>query len=140
MNNHPFMRRAGVALLIVLTALVVVGASISLALRANLAARAEARRTARRLQAEYLAVAGYDLAAAQLAADANYTGQTWDLAAEELGGQDRAVVVIEVAASAVGERTRAVTVVADYPAEAASVDRERHRFVMLWQPAESPSP
>ncbi len=41
------------------------------------------------------------------------------------------MVAIEVAASAVGERTRAVTVVADYPAEATSVDRERHRLVML---------
>ncbi len=89
-SNHPFQRRAGVALLIVLT-----GAGRRRARRFPWRCEpiwppGRARRTARRLQAEYLAVAGYDLAAAATdTADANYTGQTWDVAAEELGGQDR---------------------------------------------------
>ena len=138
MNNYRPWRRRGVALLIVLTTLMLAGVAISLVLRANLTARAESRRAAARLQAEYLAVAGYELASERLRADANYSGETWQVSAEELGARDAATVAIEVAADPSEAAARLVTVVADYPADHAAPDQNRHRLTLSWKSPASP--
>jgi hypothetical protein len=73
-------------------------------------------------QAAWLAESGLERAAARLAADPGYRGETWTIPAAELGGQDGAVVRIEVEPDAEQpERRRRVSVQADYP------DDPRHR-------------
>ena len=67
------------------------------------------------LQALWLAEAGVERAAARLAADPKYAGETWTISAAELAGGDGAVVRIEVKAIADRPERRSVRVEADYP-------------------------
>ena len=73
------------------------------------------------LQAAWLAEAGLERAAARLDADAQYTGETWDLPAAEMPALHGAAVKIEVAAAPRRPNRRLVHVRADYP------DHPRHR-------------
>ena len=67
------------------------------------------------LQALWLAEAGLERAAARLAADPKYAGETWTISAAELAAGDGAVVRIEVKAIADRPERRSVRVEADYP-------------------------
>ena len=60
-------------------------------------------------------------AAARLAADPGYQGETWNVPAEQLAGSDAAVVNIEVQPAGEQPDLRLVSVRADYP------DHPRHR-------------
>ncbi len=132
MNKRiPFARR-GAAILIVLVVLLLLGVAMSLALRANLTARAEARRAAARLQAEYLATAGLELATAKLADDATYSGETWQASAADLVGPGNAKVSIEVSNDASNPESRLITVVATYPADGDVWRRHHHRISYKW--------
>jgi len=134
MNKQALPPRRGAALLIVITLLLLVSVGIGLALRTNIAARREARRAAAGIQAEYLANAGFDLAAARLQTAPAYTGETWNISAEQLTGRDAAQVVVEVAADPENVSARRVTVVAEYPLGESSL-QHRHRLVRTWKPS-----
>jgi hypothetical protein len=71
-----------------------------------------------RLQADWLAESGLERAAARLAADESYAGETWRIAADELGGRAAGEVVIRVESLADHPRGRLVHVQADFPAGA----------------------
>ncbi len=134
-NESPTsLPRRGAALLIVITLLLLVGVGIGLALRTNIAARLEARRAAAGIQAEYLARAGFDLAATRLQTAPAYTGETWRIPAEQLTGRDAAQVVIEVAVDPENTSARRVTVVAEYPQGESSL-KHRHRLERSWKPS-----
>lgn len=135
MNKHVAMTRRGAAVLVVLVVLMLLGVAVSLALRANLAARAESRRAAARLQAEFLATGGLELAAARLGGDANYAGETWNVAANELGGSESAEVSIEVAMDASHPGDRQITVLAVYPAGGDAWRQQRLRRSFSWSPS-----
>jgi hypothetical protein len=79
------------------------------------AERGVSRQEERRLQAEWLAEAGLERAAARLSRTRDYTGETWDIAAEELGGRDPGHVIITVETPKGKPGQRNVTVKADYP-------------------------
>jgi Tfp pilus assembly protein PilV len=132
MNSRTCRRRSGMAVLIVLVILLVFGVAMSLAMQTNLAARAEARRAAARLQAEYLATAGLELAQSRLNGDADYAGETWQVPAEEIGGSDRAEVRIEIASVAEQPEQRRVTVLAVYPLDDDVARRHQYRLEALW--------
>jgi type II secretory pathway component PulK len=132
MNKPPRPRR-GAALLIALTALILVAVAISLALRTNLTARREARRAAAALQAEYLANAGLELALAQLETSPEYSGEVWQVAGEVLAGRDTAQVTIEIAAESTDETARRIVVVAEFPTGDSPL-KHRHRLERLWKP------
>ncbi len=132
MNRRTPIARRGAAILIVLVVLLLLGVAMSLALRANLTARAEARRAAARLQAEYLATAGLELATAKLADDATYPGETWQAPAADLGGPDSAEVSIEVSNDASNPESRLITVLATYPADGDAWRQQRHRISFKW--------
>lgn len=68
----------------------------------------------RGLQALWLAEAGVERAAARLAADSKYAGETWIIPAKELAAGDGAVVRIEVETIAGRPQRRSVRVEADY--------------------------
>jgi hypothetical protein len=85
------------------------------------------------LQADWLAESGLDRAAARLAADASYRGETWPLAAADLSGPEPGVVTItvETPEDKTSDRRRAiVTVVADYPVEPRQRVRSRKQVLM----------
>jgi len=128
-------RRRGAAILIVLAILAVFGVALAMAMRANLAARAESRRALQRLQAEYLATAGLDVARERLSTDNAYTGETWQVAAEELGGRDRAEVTIDISPVADRPNERRVSVVATYPIDDERWRQQRYRLEHIWNHA-----
>ncbi len=132
MNSRTHRRRSGAAILVVLVILMVFGVAMTLAMQTNLAARAEVRRAAARLQAEYLATAGMELAQARLSGDPGYAGETWQVPAEELGGRDRAEVRIEIANVAEQPEQRKIVVVATYPLDEDAWRQQQYRLVSLW--------
>ena len=67
------------------------------------------------LQAQWLAEAGVERAAARLSADANYRGETWTISAKELAGANDGAVRINVEKDAGRANRRRVSVEADYP-------------------------
>lgn len=82
------------------------------------------RAAGRRLQAEWLAESALDRAAARLAADPSYAGETWAIPAERLGGRDAASVRIEVTPAPGHPDRRVVRARADFPAD--EPRRSRH--------------
>ncbi len=71
----------------------------------------------RRMQCQWLVDSGIERAAARLAADAEFTGETWRIEPEQLDGRNGAVVRIAVTPEAEPSAWRAVSVQADYPAD-----------------------
>ncbi len=78
--------------------------------------RAHLRADLRGAQAELLAASGLSRAAARLAADSNYVGETWRTGGEELDTTN-ATVTITVAVVPERPAARRINVVSEYPAE-----------------------
>jgi type II secretory pathway component PulK len=113
--------RPGAVLLVVLICLAVSSLIFGLVLRTGLTERRLVRAQERQIQAALLAESGLERAAARLAADRDYQGETWTISADQLGGFDAQVrISIETRT----DRTRTVTAQADYPAEVADRARE----------------
>lgn len=108
-------RRRGGALIVALAVLAVLAVVEGVVLKSLVAQRRSQREQAHRLQARWLVEGGIERAAARLAADADYRGETWQLTAEELGAQQPAAVDIEVQTDATSPDTRVVTVRGRYP-------------------------
>jgi Tfp pilus assembly protein PilX len=116
-GNHRPPRSRG-AILVVLVVLVAVASVLSAAILRTALLRSQAVQSeARRVQAVWLAESGVERAAARLAADSKYAGETWNLAPEVIGGPDPAAVKIEVSAVAERPDSRLVRVQADYPVD-----------------------
>jgi hypothetical protein len=132
-------RRRGLTAVAVLVCLIVITLVSGALLKVGIAHRDQVRSQEHRLQAEWLAQSGIDRALARLAAKPDYTGETWELAAADLGlpaetnpsSAPVAVVVIQVvrAPNASGRETRLVKVHADYPPDLPR--RARHSLQIL---------
>lgn len=111
-NDHP--RRGAIALIAMITLVLVsmIGASL---LKSALAQRRQMDRERCRVQAEWLAEAGLERAAAMLRGNADYSGETWKIAAESLGGAEPGEVQIAVTPDAQQPSQRKISVIADYP-------------------------
>lgn len=107
--------RRGMLAVVVLICLIVLTLIAGTLLRAGAAHREEIRARERRLQAEWLAEAGVRRAIARLAADANYTGETWNIDARELDSPDAATVAITIERPAGDAKRRTIRARADYP-------------------------
>jgi type II secretory pathway component PulK len=94
---HP---RRGFALVVVLVALAVVMAFTGLWARSVLDLRRRQRSLEERSQAVQLAESALRRAAAQLVRNAAYSGETWQVADDELGASYGAVIEIHVTPSA----------------------------------------
>lgn len=79
-------RPSGVILLIVLLCLAIAGVMSVVVLKQIVVERNAIEDNCRRLQAIWLAEAGVERAAARLAADPTYTGETWNLAQKDIAG------------------------------------------------------
>lgn len=134
--------RRGLVLLMTIAVLAI--ASILLAVWAKDAIdqHRQLRLRARQLQADWLVESGVDRAAARLAADADYTGENWNIPADELGGTGGAVVVIRAEAQPDEPQSRLVHVAADFSAapapQANRVRRSKEVVIELEAPGESP--
>jgi len=112
--------RRGAVLIVVLACLAVALLVMASLVRMAVLQRNQMQVGARQLQARWLAESALERAAARLAADPKYSGETWSLPAGALGGRDGAVVKIEVVKieveTAAGQPARRlVRVQADYP-------------------------
>lgn len=111
-----FDRRRGATLVLVLVtlgvALLLCGGLLQLALRQ----RRLVERQHREAQAAWLVEAGIERAAARLAADPAYEGETWTIPAEQLPTGEPAEVRIAVLPSVDGAEQRTIEVAADFPA------------------------
>jgi Tfp pilus assembly protein PilV len=109
--------RRGTVLIVVIVSLVVVLATLMALVRLAGSHRGAIESQSLRLQARWLARSGAERAVARLAADAKYSGETWNVTAGDLGAADAARVEIRIEAVAGHPQRRAVRVQADFPAE-----------------------
>ncbi len=98
-----------------MVALAVAGMMAVSIVRHSLVLRRAGRVEAWRVQADWLTESALERAAARLAADPDYKGETWNIAADAFDGNDDAAVKIDVAPVADRPDRRAVSVRADYP-------------------------
>ena len=111
-------RERGAVLIVVLVCLALASAMFVLVVKQAAAERRTIDRRHNALQSQWLAEAGVERAAARLAADVDYDGETWAVSAKQLTGSDAAVVRIEVEKIADRPDWRLVRVEADYPNDA----------------------
>ncbi len=109
--NH----RRGVILIVVIVCLMVAAAIVvSVARQAGMERRTQ-QTSHWGAQAEWLAEAGVERAAARLAANAAYAGETWRISAEDLGEDSAAEVRIKAETIAGHSGQRMIRVEADFP-------------------------
>lgn len=130
MNHQGHRRRRGAVIVPVLVCFVLIMLICAALIRLVVTERGAGRQDERRLQAEWLAEAGLERAAARLSRTADYTGEAWEITAEELGGQDAGRVTIAVETPKDEPRQRHVTVRADYPLAPERRVRERRTLVI----------
>ena len=113
-GQAPGLRR-GAVLIVVLACLAVALLVMVSLVRLAAVERNQVQVGAWQSQARWLAESALERAAARLAADPKYSGETWSLPAEALGGRDGAVVRIEVETPTGQPARRLLRVQADYP-------------------------
>ncbi len=116
-SRRPASRR-GVALAMALLALTLIVMVFGVLLKRVGGERAILRVEERSIQAGWLAESGLERAAARLERDPDFEGETWTIAAEELGGNAGAEVRIEVERVDGRPRLRRVRVRSDHPPDA----------------------
>lgn len=122
--------RRGAVIIVVLLGLLLIGLISGSLFKLAFAQRSQTLREQIRVQCDWLAESGCDRAAAQLAGDASYRGETWEIPAEIMGGHGAAIVEIDIG-SEPGESVRRLgSVVATYPRD--SVDRARVTRYVAW--------
>jgi len=122
-HRHPIVsargrrnaRDAGVVLIVVIVCLVIAAAILASFATVSVIGRDSIRAEAWQLQAKWLAESAIERAAAQLAADRAYDGESWTVSAEELAAQEGGVVSICIQAFPDDPNRRLVSVQADYP-------------------------
>jgi Tfp pilus assembly protein PilV len=123
-------QRAGFALIGVMIVLVVASMLVVSWLKTVANQREHLRMAEHRLIAEWLAEAAIGRAAARLTEKADYAGEIWKIAADELGGQDTAAIEIRVAPVAGHPDRRAVEVESEFPQNSLSSARVSKRITV----------
>lgn len=123
MNRPCHTNRRGAVVVFALVCLMMAAVMAAVLTRIALLGWKSAQDEGRRVQAEWLVESGLQRAGARLAADPDYSGETWKIPAAALAGRRDAAVLIEVTTPPDNPRQRAVRVRADYPDD--PVDRIR---------------
>jgi Tfp pilus assembly protein PilX len=108
-------QRAGFALVGVMIVLVVCSMLVVSWFKTIASQREQMKMAEDRLTAEWLAEGAIDRAAAKFRHSADYRGETWTIAAEELGAQDGAKVEIHIKPVAGHPDRHTIEVEAEYP-------------------------
>jgi len=115
MGRRGFQRRRRGAILVVVLVCLAIATALSVVVVGHIATdRRGAQMDYRRLQASWLAEAGIERAASRLAADPEYTGETWNVSTRDLATGGSGVVSIQVEAMAGRPQQRSVRVEAEY--------------------------
>ena len=122
--------RRGVALLTAIVCLAVIAIIGGVLVKVMVAQRQQTRIEERKLQAQWLAEAGLERAAAKLADSKDYAGETWQIAATEFVGRGTATVRITVETVAAEPNKRWVKVQADFPADSSARARQSKEAVV----------
>jgi hypothetical protein len=124
-RNFGFLsaRRPGAVLAMTLVCLLVVGSLGVLLLRSALHEVQRSRVREHQLQALWLVESGLDRGLARLAASADYSGETWQIPADDLSGEHAATIRIRVEPIEELPEARRIAVEAIYP------DESLHRIV-----------
>jgi Tfp pilus assembly protein PilX len=113
--NHVRHKRRGMILILILACLAIAAALLIVGVKLALSNHRFTRTFGWSIQAQCLAESGLERAAAQLAADADYSGETWKIPADNLGGADAGIVTIEVKPVTGQTNRRLVKVQSDFP-------------------------
>jgi len=111
----PRPHRPGVILVVAIVSIAVASVIFLAVLRTAVAERNALRTEAWRQQALWLAESGLERAAARLAADSAYQGETWNVPADQFASEVGGVVEIEIQSTAGRPNRRLVRVRADFP-------------------------
>jgi Tfp pilus assembly protein PilV len=117
-------KQRGITLILVLACMAIAAALLIVGVKMAVSSHRITRTFLWNAQAQLLAESAMDRAAAQLAADANYTGETWRIPAETLGGNNAGIVIIEVRPIPDQANRRLVKAQADFPDD--PLDRIRY--------------
>jgi type II secretory pathway component PulK len=109
------MRRRGAILVVVLVCLAIAAVLFVMLAKQAITERRAVQNHYWGVQAQWLAEAGVERAVSRLAANADYSGETWNISADELSGSDAAVVRIRAEKTADRPDRRTIHVEADYP-------------------------
>jgi Tfp pilus assembly protein PilX len=108
-------RDRGAVLIVILVCFALAAVLFVVIARQALVARRIVEKQLWSAQAQWLAEAALERAAARLGADAKYNGETWKIPAAELSGDNGGVASIHVEGVAGRPERRLVRVEADYP-------------------------
>jgi type II secretory pathway component PulK len=123
-------RRSGAFMIVAMICLLLTTALMGTLLKMAVLGLRQAHVDASGLQADWLAESALDRAAAKLAKDATYAGETWNIPEEDLDGLHTGRVVISINPPV--QNLAEVEVAAQYPAEGAfSVKRTKRLLVAL---------
>ena len=120
----------GMVLIMFLVCLAIAAAMIAGAARIAITSHQATQTASWNEEARQLAESGVERAAAKLAADAAYAGETWNIPAAELGGQEAGVVRIEVKPAAGEEKRRTAKVEADFPDDPVHYARQQKEIIV----------
>lgn len=134
------IRRRGAVVLMALVCIAVAAVMFMALLRLFVMERGALRTEAWKAQAAWLVESGLERAAARLAADPEYQGETWQIPGDALGGDDSAVVRIEVRTVPEQSDRRLVHVRADYPDDPQHRARESKQLVIEVRPSSQEGP
>ncbi len=113
--KHARNKNRGMILIVVLVCLAVALSLLMVGVKLALSAHRVTRSWQWSAQARCLAESALNRAAAKLSAAADYSGETWKIPAEDLGGEDAGIVNIEVKLLPDQANRRMVRIAADYP-------------------------
>jgi hypothetical protein len=137
-SHRPIERRA-VVLMSVLVCLAVAMSLFLVWLKTAALERRQLQVQQDRMQAEILADAGLDRAAAQLLSASDYSAETWQIGPESLAGRGAAAVAIRVEAAPENAQARTVHTVAEYPVGSMQcVRRSKQITIVLPKTGEAP--
>ena len=111
----PKTARRGVILVAVIVCVAVASIIFLSIAKLMVAGRQTTQTETWQLQATWLAESGLERAASRLAADADYSGETWAVPADAIGGSEAGLVEIAVEAVPDEPDRRRVLIRADYP-------------------------
>lgn len=138
--NSPRARNAadrkGIVLFTTIVALLAASVITLGILRAAVSQYGHIRDQRRQLQADQLAQAAVERAVNRLRMASDYRGETWHVAAEELGGPAAAEVVIKVQTAGEGSDNNKlqISVQADYPNDEIYRVRQSRELLVTLQP------
>ena len=108
-------RRRGLAIFPAFICLVLVTLMSGVLLKLAASHRALTRSEQRKAQADWLVESGVSRAAARLATNSAYPGETWEIPANEMAGGSAAIVRITVESMEKNKKGRRIRFEADYP-------------------------